>query len=609
MNALKMKLTKSPLGPNPMKSDKKERFDTKSGSRSTSRFSESMVLSVIFIAIIYWVLDSILNIFFSNKFNLVAELFGPDLYDIYLRVIVLCLFILFGSHAQSIINKLKEAKDKLNESEALWRSMVDTAPDMIIAVDQKGIIRFINQNISKLPREKAIGKSMYRFLPSEYRDLARECIESVFNTGEPESFEVCITSGRKPRWYTYRIGALRLDRKVIAATIISSNTTEFKQAEELRRYQELFDNVTEGVFLLSMDGKFIETNIRMLESTGYTRSELLNLRITEMIEPAQIAHVNDMLKKVDIEKASRFELNVKTKTGTFIPNEVTCRSVSYLGRRCLLCFTRDITETKFLHHQLLKSERLAATGQLAASIAHEINSPLQGITALLSVIAMKYQEDKELLSQLDLIKNAFNSIRDTVHNLTDLHRPDKDKKQPMNVNKVIENTVALTRSHLKKNMVDIKLNLIAGQAEIQASPQRIGQVIMNLVNNAVESIINAPDFTEKLKRQTPIGGEISIDTSNQAEEIVITVKDNGPGILKEDLGKIFTPFFTRKKTMGMGVGLSICHGIIEDHKGAIYANNAPEGGAVFTIRLPLMESGFKTAAAPENGRSDIKGNS
>jgi signal transduction histidine kinase len=252
-----------------------------------------------------------------------------------------------------------------------------------------------------------------------------------------------------------------------------------------------------------------------------------------------------------------------------------------------LCVAKDITETKFLHHQLLKSEQLAATGQLAASIAHEINSPLQGITALLSAIRMKYEHDKELLSQLDLIKNAFTSIRNTVRNLIDLNRPGKENKQPMNINQVIENTVALTRSHLKKNMVSIKLNLAAKTSTINASPQQIGQVIMNLVNNAVESIINAPDFQEKLRKSTPIGGEISIDTHNRNEEIVISVKDNGPGISENDLAKIFDPFFTRKKTTGMGVGLSICYGIIEDHKGAIYADNAPEGGAVFLIRLPL----------------------
>ncbi len=591
MNASRNKSKRSPLGPNPLKLSKKSEFESKSDTAVLSRYSDSLVLAFIFIAIIYWVLDSILNIFFSNKFNLIAELIGPDLYDIYLRVIVLCLFILFGSHAQSIINKLKDAKQKLNESEQLWRSLIATAPDMIIAVDQKGIIRFINQNISKLPREKAIGKSMYRFLPTQYRDLARDCIESVFKTGEPERFEVRMGTDRKPEWYTYRIGALRLDRKVIAATIISSNTTEFKQAEELIRYKELFDNVAEGVFLLNTEGKFIEINDRMLESTGYTRAELLMLSITKIVEASQIPHVESMLKYVRAEDESRFELNIKTRNSRIIPNEVNCRNVTYLGKPCFLCVARDITETKFLHNQLLRSERLAATGQLAASIAHEINSPLQGITALLSVIRMKYEHDKELLSQLDLIKNAFISIRDTVRNLIDLNRPGKEKKQSMNINQVIENTVALTRSHLKKHMVSIKLNLAAETSNINASPQQIGQVIMNLVNNAVESITSAPQSREKLEQSAQIGNKISIDTHNRNEEIIITVKDNGPGISDNDLGKIFDPFFTRKKTMGMGVGLSICHGIIEDHKGMIYANNAPEGGAVFTIRLPLAEPG------------------
>jgi PAS domain S-box-containing protein len=325
----------------------------------------------------------------------------------------------------------------------------------------------------------------------------------------------------------------------------------------------------------------------MLESTGYTRTEFLKLSISKIVETNQIPYVESMLREVHAEKESRFELNIKTRNGSVIPNEVNCRTVLYLGKPCFLCVARDITETKFLHNQLLRSERLAATGQLAASIAHEINSPLQGITALLSVIRMRYEHDKELLSQLDLIKNAFISIRNTVRNLIDLNRPGKEKKQPININQVIENTVALTRSHLKKNMVSIKLNLATGTSIINASPQQIGQVIMNLVNNSVESIINAADFQEKLKQSTPIGGEISIDTHSRNEEIIITVKDSGPGISENDLGKIFDPFFTRKKTMGMGVGLSICYGIIEDHKGEIYAENSPEGGAVFTIRLPL----------------------
>jgi signal transduction histidine kinase len=106
----------------------------------------------------------------------------------------------------------------------------------------------------------------------------------------------------------------------------------------------------------------------------------------------------------------------------------------------------------------------------------------------------------------------------------------------------------------------------------------------------VESIINAPDFQEKLNQPTPFSGEISIDTYNREENILISVKDNGPGISESDLEKVFDPFFTRKKNMGMGIGLSICQSIIEDHKGVLYANNVPQGGAVFTIRLPLAKA-------------------
>jgi PAS domain S-box-containing protein len=589
MNASTFKLTKSLLGNKALKYNKKAKFDRTKVAAGKESLPDSMVLAVIFLATIYWVLDSILNIFFSNKFNLIAELIGPDLYDIYLRIIVLCLFIMFGSHAQSVINKLREAKQRLNESEELWRSLVATAPDMITAVDRKGIIRFINQSIAELPREKAAGKSFYEFLPQEYRYLAKECIESVFQTGETESFEVRMGSRISPTWYTYRIGALRLGSKVIAATIISSNTTEFKQAEELVRYKELFDNVAEGVFLLNSKGQFIESNDRILKSTGYTKDEFLRHNITKIVEADQIPYIEDMLKKVAEKRELRFELNIKTKNGAAIPNEVNCRYVSYLGKPCYLCVARDITETKLLQNQLLRSERLAATGQLAASIAHEINSPLQGITALLSVIRTKYETDKDLLDQLDLIKSAFVSIRNTVRNLIDLNRPGKEKKQPMEVNQVIESTVALIRSYLKKNMVNVTLNLSEATTRVHASPQQLGQVIMNLVNNAVEAMANSAEFQNRLKTSRPYGGEIDIETVKREEEIIITVKDTGPGISVEDLNRIFDPFFTRKKTMGMGIGLSICYGIIEDHKGTIVADNLKEGGAIFTIRLPLLE--------------------
>ena len=549
--------------------------------------ADNMVLTVILITTIYWVLDSILNLFFSNRFNLIAELFGPDLYDVYIRVVVLCLFIIFGSHSQSIINKLKVAKKKLNESEELWRSLVQTAPDIITTVDREGTIHFINQSTGILAPDQMMGRCFYDFLPQAYQEMAMDSVDGVFRTGETDSFEVRVGENSDSTWYTYRVGPLRISGKVVAATIIATNTTEFKQAEELMRYKELFDNVAESVFILDHKGKFIETNERVLETTGYSKEELLALNINDLVDPDQIDFVNKTLAQVSREKEIRFELRLISKTNGRIPNEINCRYVSYLGEYCYLCVARDITQTKMLQNQLIRSERLAATGQLAASIAHEINSPLQGITALINVIRNQHKKDKKLLEQLDLVKSAFESIRDTVRNLIDLNRPGKEKKQPVDVNQVIENTATLVRSYLTKSRVKMNLNMAAKNSLLTASPQQLGQVLMNLINNAVESITGTPEFQKNLKENPSFNGDIFIDTFNQNEELVIKVKDSGPGIANVDLERIFDPFFTRKKTMGMGVGLSICHGIIEDHKGYIVAENDKAGGAVFTITLPL----------------------
>lgn len=549
--------------------------------------SDSMVLAVALISTVYWVLDSILNIFFSNKFNLIAQLIGPDLYDIYIRIVVLCLLVILGSHAQSIINRLQEAKQKLNESEELWRSLVETAPDTIMTVDQFGVIRFINHPFLGKAPAAVTGRCLYDLLPRDYSAIAQESVKEVFRTGQTDMFEVRTGDARTPTWHTYRLGPLRLDRRVIAATIISTDTTEFKRAEELTRYKELFENVGDSVFILNRRGIIMECNDRVRESTGFEKDEIVSLAISELAAGDQAELARRLLSQAMGQTESRFELSLKTKAGSAVPFEISCRQVVYVGENCFLCVARDVTQTKALHNQLVRSERLAATGQLAASIAHEINSPLQGITALLNVLRSTYGQDDYLQRKLDLIKNAFNSIRDTVKNLIDLNRPGKEKQQLADVNQVVENTVSLVKSLLKKNMITARLSLEAERANFVASPQQVGQVLMNLINNAVEAITSIPGYFEGAHRGQQRGGTIDIKTFNRDEEFVIEVRDSGPGIPESDLNRVFDPFFTSKKPMGMGVGLAICLGIVEDHQGKITAANAVGGGAVFTITLPL----------------------
>jgi C4-dicarboxylate-specific signal transduction histidine kinase len=228
--------------------------------------------------------------------------------------------------------------------------------------------------------------------------------------------------------------------------------------------------------------------------------------------------------------------------------------------------------------KLIQSERLAATGQLAASIAHEINSPLQGVTSLLNVIRREYGDNRRLVDHLDLIKGAFTSIRNTVRNLLDLNRPGKEKTQPLRMQDIIHQTGALVNGLLKDNRVRLTTEIPADLPVIMGSPQQLGQVFMNLINNAVEAMGMDPDNEDR---------RIDIRASVDNDRIVIRVADSGAGISPRDMDHVFDAFFTRKKKMGMGVGLAICHRIIEDHNGSIAVRNHPDRGAEFIIRLPV----------------------
>ncbi len=250
---------------------------------------------------------------------------------------------------------------------------------------------------------------------------------------------------------------------------------------------------------------------------------------------------------------------------------------------------QEMEVRKQVEEQLIRSERFAATGQLAATIAHEINSPLQAINFSLSSLKEECIQEGRNHDNVDLLIDAFGNIRNTVKHLLDLNRPGKERKQITNLNDIVEKTVTLLQSHLKKNKVRVNMKLSSEVPMLNASPQQLNYIFLNLINNSVEAM------TEKAKpsngwNNSTSGMEINITSNLNNENIILQVFDTGPGISPKDMDHIFDPFYTSKKQMGIGVGLSVCNSIVEDHGGTIKANNSPEGGAVFTITLPMDHS-------------------
>lgn len=299
-------------------------------------------------------------------------------------------------------------------------------------------------------------------------------------------------------------------------------------------------------------------------------------------KPFNIAEVKARVKTHLLLKITKDELK---KQNVILEEKVNARTIDLLETNKKL--RNEINERRLVQDKLIRSKCLIATGQLAVSVAHEINSPLQGVTSLLNFMKKGHEDDSSLNANIDLVNKAFARIRDTVQKLFDLNRPGKERKQPLNINNVLEDTIALLNSLLKKKNVRIQVDPYPDIPNIIASPQQMGQVFMNLINNSVEAMergeTNGNPALDTSK-------EIMITTALKDETISISVADTGPGISEQDMAHIFDPFYTRKKKMGMGVGLSICHGIIEDHQGTISVENLDQGGALFQITLPVNTS-------------------
>src|SRR5579863_5126394 len=239
----------------------------------------------------------------------------------------------------------------------------------------------------------------------------------------------------------------------------------------------------------------------------------------------------------------------------------------------------DLRKTQ---EQLLQSEKMSAVGQLIAGVAHELNNPL---TAILGYAQLLESEGLNERAQ-DYVGKMFKQAQRThrvVQNLLSFARQRKPERSEVDVRKVLEETLTLRDYDLKVNNIVVEKDLGEKSALVVADPHQIEQVFLNIINNAVDAVL-----------ETGRQGKLKIHVFCERNEVCAQFADDGPGI--KDPKRIFDPFYTTKSVgKGTGLGLSICYGIVKEHGGDITAHNAPEGGAVIEVRLPMAAA----ATAPE----------
>jgi PAS domain S-box-containing protein len=294
-----------------------------------------------------------------------------------------------------------------------------------------------------------------------------------------------------------------------------------------------------------------------------------------------------------------FEVKLKKTDGTWFWGAVSARLVDYQGEEVIVASILDLTERREVEAEMARqrealhqSEKLSALGELLAGVAHELNNPLSVVVGQ-ALLLKETATDKRIADRAIKIGNAADRCARIVKTFLAMARRKPSESRAVNLNEVVEAALEVTGYSLSASDIDVSLRLARDLPPIWADSDQLNQVLTNLIVNAQHALqeVHGP---RKLR--------ISSSFRKQKGEVVVKIKDSGRGIPEEILARIFEPFFTTKEVgTGTGIGLAVCHRIVEAHGGKIRVDGTPGEGASFVIRLPVTGP-CGLDAAGEGGR-------
>lgn len=291
---------------------------------------------------------------------------------------------------------------------------------------------------------------------------------------------------------------------------------------------------------------------------------------------------------IDIKTIQSGLANLKAATGSFYyrirrifnsDDEIDILYQNYAGMLQRLEQTHHTMNQ--LHQSLMQSEKMAALGTLTAGIAHEVNNPLAGMRIGLDRISRKPEDAEQIREYTAMMQEALGRVEQVMRDLLTFSRRGHMEKEDVNACELIAKTVKLAQYRVKNHDVSIQVDRSSCPFPLHVAQNRMEQVFLNIIINAIDSII------EKMGDHPELHGEIRISFKADSDMSLVCFSDNGKGMDAETAGKIFDPFFTTKRVGdGTGLGLSVSYQIVQDHGGEILVESRPGEGSTFTVSLP-----------------------
>ncbi len=355
---------------------------------------------------------------------------------------------------------------------------------------------------------------------------------------------------------------------------------QLAQQEEFR--SRLLESFPDLILVVDLEERYTFVSSRARDLLGYEPQEMLGKKISELQdhspELASLYHevVSGQQAFASAEYGARHSdgrwRTMRAAGSQLVDNEAKASGV--------IISVRDITVERKLEQQVVQSERLAAMGAMIGGVAHELNNPLTAIMGV-SELLQDVETNENSRKQLAMLQQQARRAAEIVQNLTYFSRPPAPGKSRINLVEVVERTLNLHAYSLRKNNITVDFLKEAGVPYALGDPHQLMQVFLNLIVNAEQAIREARDK-----------GTLRIRLGKGDNSVWVSFHDDGPGIPKETLASIFDPFYTTKRPgRGTGLGLSICKSVMKEHNGSVEAANSPEGGAVFTVTLPISAVG------------------
>ncbi|WP_279116087.1 PAS domain S-box protein, partial [Dehalococcoides mccartyi] len=514
----------------------------------------------------------------------------------------------------SDITDRKKMEENLVKSAAEWSITFDSINDMICIVGADYSILRVNNAFSKLlnkPPEDIVGRRCYEIIHATGKPYFMCPHKKTLETGVThvseyfeENMKIWVEATTSP--------ILDAKNRTVGSVHVMKDISERKKSEEALRaerktYMSLFNSVTDAIIVHrpkpdKTPGKILEVNDAGVAMLEYSRSELRNMKITDFVKSIEGDNTlfSAVISQIEENPEATFERLFVTKSGREIPVELRPRIFLFEGKPTILTMARDISalkkaeaEKQKLRERADMANRLAAVGEMAAGIAHEINNPLTGVIGFAELLSNRSDLPADVQDSLKIINSGSLRVVEIVKRLLTFARQTKPIISKVNITEVIDNALTLRNYVLETSGIRVLRDYAPDLPWINIDPAQIQQVFLNLILNAEQSIKKAHEK-----------GTLAIKAENAGQYIRLSFKDDGTGIPPDVMDKIFQPFFTTKDPgQGTGLGLSLSQGIILEHGGKIWAENNPEGGATFVLELPINTASEITAKPPAESGS------